>query len=284
MTNNTAIFRKTVYTLIYLIILSAIVYYLYDISYYIPSSGMIFSIVILPISIMIFIRKFIQYIIFVLSICNSEIDFLMYKDTKRTISKKDRKILKASTIITVTVSFAICVYSCFSALYLKETPNSELISKVSLSNLSKIDCDISDSEIRTKDSMVIWPAKMYKDLSKYNLTGKKTKDGDMLQPGYAHVIIYDIKNFPRWYLKVYFNTVYEEMIGSQELTEQKAFITEIKSSDYYGYCMRRLNDGEVKILISNGHDLVYINIGTDQDLVYIDHEQVTKIASSLLKG
>lgn len=282
MTNNTAVLKKTIYSSVYLIILSVIVYYLYDISYSVPSSGMIFSIIILPISIMIFIRKLIQYIIYVLSVRNSDIDFSDYKDTKKAISEKSRKILKTSTIITVTASLAICVYSGFSILYSKEAYNSELISKVSLSNLSNIDYDITDSATRISDSIVILPAKMYKDLSNYNLTNKETKDGEMLEPGYAHVIIYNIECFPRWYLKVYFNTVYEGMVNSQEYTEQKAIITEIKESDYYGYCMRRVNDAEVEILLANGHDLVYISIGTDQDAVYVDDEQVMKIASSLL--
>ncbi len=284
MTNTNAILRKSVFTSIYIIVLIVITYYLYDIFYSIPSSGLIFAVVILPISIMIFIRKLIQYIIYVLSVRNSDIVFLKYKDTKRAISERSRKILRVSTIITVTASLAICVYSGFSILYSKEAYNSELISKVSLSNLSNIDYDISDNETRIKDSIVIWPAKMYKDLSKYKLTNKETKDGDILEPGYAHVIIYNIESFPRWYLKVYFNTVYEGMVNSQEYTEQKAIITEIKESDYYGYCMRRVNDAEVEILLANGHDLVYISIGTDQDSVYIDDEQVMKIASSLLSN
>ncbi len=284
MTNNTAILRKSVFTSIYIIVLIVITYYLYDIFYSIPSSGLIFAVVILPISIMIFIRKLIQYIIYVLSVRNSDIDFSKYKDTKKAISERSRKILRVSTIITVTASLVICIYSGFSILYLKESFNSELISKVSLSNLSNIDYDISDNETRIKDSIVIWPAKMYKDLSKYKLTNKETKDGEMLEPGYAHVIIYNIECFPRWYLKVYFNTIYEGMVNSQEYTEQKAIITEINESDYYGYCMRRVNDAEVEILLANGHDLVYISIGTDQDPVYIDDEQVMKIASSLLSN
>lgn len=282
MTNTSAILRKSVFTSIYIIVLIVITYYLYDIYYFVASSGMIFSIIILPISFLIFIRKLIQYIIYVLSVRNSDIDFSDYKDTKKAISEKSRKILRVSTIITVTASLAICVYSGFSILYSKEAYNSELISKVSLSNLSNIDYDITDNATRISDYMVIWPAKMYKDLSNYNLTNKETKDGEMLEPGYAHVIIYNIECFPRWYLKVYFNTVYEGMVNSQEYTEQKAIITEIKESDYYGYCMRRVNDAEVEILLANRHDLVYISIGTDQDAVYISSDKVMEIATLLL--
>lgn len=284
MTNNVAIVRKTIYTLIYLIIFSAFIYYIYDRSYSFPLSGMIFSVLILPISILIFIRKIIQYIVYVLSVYDSDIEFTKYKDTKSAISEKGQKIVKMSTLITLIISFIMCVYAGFSALYLKEPPNSELMSEVTLSNLSNIDCDFSDSNMRIKDLKIIWPAKMYKDLSSYSLTGKRTKDGDKFETGRAHLIFYNIKNFPKWYLKVYFKTAYEDMFKGHMLNEQEPITTEINGDDYYGYCVYKPDDYEVQVLIADGHNLVYISVGAGPGLTHVYKEKVINTAASLLKG
>ena len=283
MTNNKAILRKSVFSAIYIIVLIAFTYYLYDIFYPLPSSGLLFAAVILPVAVIILIRKIIQYVIYVLSVYNSDVEFECYKDTKKVIPKNRQKLLKVITIITAAGCLAICIYSGLSMLYLKNAHNKELQSQVTLTNLSNIDCKISDSDMRRTESMVIWPAKMYRDLSTYDLSGRTTKDGEMLEDEYAHVILYDIKNFPKWYLKVYFNTRYEEMLTKVANSKQQAEITEIKNEDYHGYCFKRHNQADFGILIMNDRDLVYISIGSAQDAVKVKSDEVIELAVLLLE-